>query len=163
VPGRIVIDGVVREFFFHRPFGWRFWLRAALEKGRGGLPLVVMFPEGYVSDRRGGRRPEDPEHFLLRWPLSEAWELDPNTVFTPRPAGDPLEDPPGALRYWDDQFFVLAVYPVGWRGLPKTDEQRRAPRRTPPPRAAPAPGTPAGSPPTSSPSATSSPSVASSS
>jgi hypothetical protein len=121
MPGRIVIDGVVREFFFHRPFGWRFWLRAALEKGRGGLPLVVMFPEGYVSDRRGGRRPEDPEHFLLRWPLSEAWELDPNTVFTPRPAGDPLEDPPGALRYWDDQFFVLAVYPVGWRGLPKTD------------------------------------------
>jgi poly(3-hydroxybutyrate) depolymerase len=121
VPGRIVIDGVVREFFFHRPIGWRFWLRAALEKGRGGLPLVVMFPEGYVSDRRGGRRPEDPEHFLLRWPLSEAWELDPNTVFTPRPAGDPLEDPPGALRYWDDQFFVLAVYPAGWRGLPKSD------------------------------------------
>jgi poly(3-hydroxybutyrate) depolymerase len=122
MPGRIVIDGVVREFFFHRPFGWRFWLRTALEKGRGGLPLVVMFPEGYVSDRRGGRRPEDPEQFILRWPLAQAWELDPNTVFTPRPPGDPLEDPPGVERYWDDQFFVLAVYPAGWRGLPKTDE-----------------------------------------
>ena len=116
MPGRLVMNGVQREFMFHKPAGWRYWLKRRWDNPAGpqGLPLLVAYPEGYVTDRLGGRRPEDPEHFQLRWPFANLWE--PESPFVPRP-----DDLPGATHHLDDQFFILVPFPYGWFDLPKTD------------------------------------------
>ena len=121
MPGRLVMNGVQREFMFHKPAGWRYWLRRRWDNPAGpqGLPLLVAYPEGYVTDRLGGRRPEDPEHFQLRWPFANLWE--PESPFVPRP-----DDLPGATHHLDDQFFILRPPPS--RPTKTRRSRRGAPR-----------------------------------
>ena len=46
MPYTLVHQGVIRDFDFYAPPGWQHWVGKAWERGRIGLPLVVVVHAG---------------------------------------------------------------------------------------------------------------------